>query len=252
MVRANYKPPRPAVFLTPRDAHANRLIDRLPARSRRRLLAAAEPVSLDLKAVVLRNGAPIEHVFFPTTSFISEIVPGERSQLEVSLVGSEGMLGIPVALGVGVSNLDAVVQGTGAALRMRVPDFRAELGRNPGLRDAVGRYTHVVMDQMARNALCNRFHLVEQRMARWLLMSADRAHSPSFQVTHAILANMLGVRRVGITTAARTLQRRGLIDYSRGRMLVRDRRGLQKAACGCYLADLQAYNRAFEPQGTVR
>ncbi|HET7729274.1 MAG TPA: Crp/Fnr family transcriptional regulator [Usitatibacter sp.] len=234
------------MLLQDRNAFANHLIDRLPPAMRRHLVGALEPVELELRQVLVRCGEPLRHVYFPTSSsFISQVIPADRGHLEVAIVGSEGMFGVPVALGVEKSNTDAVVQGAGRALRLDSRAFRAELDRSRPLREAVSRYTYVSMTQLARNAVCNRYHVVEQRLARWLLMSADRARSNAFDVTHAFLANMLGVRRVGVTQAARTLQERELIRYTRGRMVIRDRKGLQKAACSCYHADLETYRNVF-------
>ena len=124
-------------------------------------------------------------------------------------------------------------------------DFRALLREDRTLRARIDRYAYLMLGQVARSAACNRFHLVEQRMARWLLASADRAQSAMFDVTHAFLAEMLGVRRVGVTTAARTLQERGLITYSRGTVAIRDREGLRRTACTCYRDDIEAYRKHF-------
>lgn len=205
----------------------------------------AEPVRLELREVVARRGEPFAHAYFPLTSFLSKVVPAERGALEVGLVGFEGFLGYPLLLGVDVAPFDAIVQGQGDALRIPARAFRRELERSAALRRVAGRYTHVVMAQLAQTAVCNRFHVVEQRLARWLLMSADRARSLDFAVTHAFLAMILGVRRVGVTEAARALSDRGLIEYARGRMEIRDRRALRGVACPCYRADLETYREAF-------
>ena len=170
---------------------------------------------------------------------------GLKSMLEVALVGSEGIYGVSVALGVGTSPLLAVVQGAGSARQMGAVAFRRELGRVPALRECVERYTYVLMSQLIQNAGCNRFHVVEQRVARWLLMTGDRAHCATFGITHESLAGMLGVRRVGVTEAASALQGRGLISYTRGVLTILDRKGLERASCGCYQSDLSAYERAF-------
>jgi CRP-like cAMP-binding protein len=163
----------------------------------------------------------------------------------VALAGNEGMYGVPVALGVDVAPVHALVQGGGHAWRIDSGDFRRELARSAPLRASVDRYVYVVMSQLAQTAGCNRFHVVEQRLARWLLMTSDRAHSDTFHITHEFLAFMLGVRRVGITTAASALQSRKLIAYVRGEMEIRDRKGLERASCGCYRADLETYDRVM-------
>jgi CRP-like cAMP-binding protein len=222
----------------------NRLLDRLPAKDCARVLAACEEVELSIATILDEPGEAISHVYFPTNSFVSLITPmGGKKSLEVALAGSEGIYGIPVALGVGISPVHALVQGGGAAWRMDPEAFRAELAQIPALRACIDRYIYVSMSQLIQNAACNRFHVVEQRVARWLLMTSDRAHSASFFITHEFLAHILGVRRVGITEAASALQSRNLIDYTRGAMTIRDRRGLERAACPCYRSDLNTYDR---------
>jgi CRP-like cAMP-binding protein len=227
-----------------RTPTGNRLLDSLPAADRRRMLAGFETIELAFADVLYMPGERLSHVYFPTQSFISLIMPVDSaSSLEVGLVGSEGMFGIPLALGVDISPVRAVVQGSGTVLRMDAARFRRELKRGRALERGLDRYAVVQLAQLAQAAGCTRFHLVEARLARWLLMTQDCAHADSFHITQDFLALMLGVRRVGVTKAAISLQDRNLIQYSRGTVEVLDRRGLKAAACGCYQADLDSYER---------
>jgi CRP-like cAMP-binding protein len=225
---------------------ANRLIESLSRKGRQRFLDACEPVELVSSDVLAEPGEHIRHVYFPTESFISLTKPiDDRASLEVCLVGNEGMLGASLVLGVETSPLHALVQGGGPALRMDAAPFRHELERSPSLQRLLNRYLYVQIGQLAQTVACTHFHLVEARLARWLLMSHDRAHSDTFHVTQECLAHMLGVRRVGVTKAATSLHRQGLISYSRGDITVLDRRGLETASCGCYQADNATYSEVM-------
>lgn len=224
--------------------HENRLVAALPRADRARVLAACKRVELEFAAVMHQPGDRIRYVYFPLDGFISDIAAVDgRAGLEVGLIGSEGMCGITLALGVAVSANRAVVQGPGSALRLGAAAFRRELHHSPALRRILDRYVVVLLAQLAQSAGCIGSHVVEQRLARWLLMSHDRAHADAFSVTHAFLASMLGVRREGVTQAAGALQRRKLIRYARGRVEILDRRGLEAAACGCYRIDRATYRR---------
>ena len=232
---------------TPRAPAINRLLEALPSGDRRRVFAECETVELVFGDVLYKPWDRLSHVYFPTTSFISLIMPVDGSgSLEVGLVGNEGMFGIPLVLGVDVSPVRAVVQGAGSALRMDAPAFCRELGRSRALRREIDRYVFVHLSQLAQTAACTRFHVVEARLARWLLMTQDRAHANTFHITQEFLAFMLGVRRVGVTKAASSLQERNLIRYSRGNITVLDRRGLKAASCGCYKADRASYDRILD------
>ena len=224
----------------------NHLIELLPRADRLRLQACCEPVDLVLSEVLCNRGAPIEHVYFPVHGFISLLTGvDEHASLEVGMVGREGMFGAELVLGMLQSPLRALVQGPGAAWRVNSVVFRRELARSSALTEGLQRYLRVVLAQMASSAACLRFHQIQPRLARWLLMSADRAHGPHFHVTHEFLAAMLGVRRVGITMAASALQRAGFITYQRGEVTVTDRLGLEGAACSCYARERLAYTAAL-------
>ena len=224
----------------------NRLLDRLPTKEREHVLAGCEEVELTFAEILAAPGDAIPDVYFPTRSFISLLAPvGGKDVLEVALAGNEGIYGVPIALGVAISPVHALVQGGGRAWRMDAGDFKRELARVPKLSACISGYVHVLMSQLIQTAGCTRFHVVEQRVARWLLMTADRSHSRSFRITHEFLAYMLGVRRVGITEAATSLQNRMLISYKRGAVTILDRKGLERASCACYRSDLTSYEQVF-------
>jgi CRP-like cAMP-binding protein len=229
-----------------RDPRSNLLLSALPRKDKNHFLACCEQVELISDEILNEPGEIMRHVYFPTDSYISLLsLADHQSSLEVELVGNEGMHGIDLVLGVDVSPLRALVQGGGPALRVKAAQFRRELRHSMALQRGLNRYIYVRISQLAQMATCTRYHVVEARLARWLLMTQDRAYSDELYLTHKFLAYMLGVRRVGITKAAGSLKKRKLISYSRGTITVLDRRGLEAASCGCYKADKATYKRVM-------
>jgi CRP-like cAMP-binding protein len=244
MERATAKLRRRASGATEDALRGNQLLAAVPGNERRRLAAYCERVDLTFGDVLYEQGDSIGYVYFPAGSFISLISSMEEShRLEVGLIGAEGMLGVSLVLGVGIAPLRAVVQGTGPAFRIETRLFCRELLRNPGLLGVLNRYLYVLMSQLAQMAACTRFHMVEARLARWLLMTGDRTPSTDLHLTQGFLAQMLGVRRAGIVRAAGALRRRKLIRYTRGTMSILDRRGLEASSCSCYATSRDLHAR---------
>lgn len=227
----------------PRAArNANRLLGLLPPAERTDVLRRCTEVPLHFGEVLTEPGQLVRHVHFPLDGFISMIVTIEgHNGLEVGLVGNEGMFGLSLALGQNRTPLRSLVQGEGTALRIAADDFRSVFSTSPALRKVVFGYIHVQLSQLAQIAACTRFHNVEQRFARWMLMTHDRAQEDTFRITHELMAEMLGVRRAGVSTVASDLQAQGLISYQRGLMTVLDRPGLERTSCECYRASLEIY-----------
>ena len=218
-----------------REPVANRLLAALPRKELQDLLDAMEQVALRYGEVLYEPGERIKYVYFPNDSLVSLLTLVDRHQaLEVGLVGREGMVGVPLALEIAFSPVRALVQGTGTAMRMKAAPFIKLLRQSQALQRELHRYTYSLMTQITQTAACNRFHVIEARLARWLLMTHDRMKSSPFRLTQEFLSHMLGVRRVGVTKAARTLQQNRLIRYSRGNITIVDRKGLEAACCSCY------------------
>jgi len=220
---------------TLRAAPTNRLLAALPKDEYQRLLPKLEPFSLVFGELIYESGDLIRNVYFPTSGIISLLATVEdRGTLEVGIVGREGMVGLPAFMGVKASGNRAVVQGAGEALRMKATVFRAESENGGSFPQLLRRYTHSRLTQIAQGSACNRFHPIDARLARWLLMTRDRMGTDEFQLTQEFLSNMLGVRREGVNKAAGALQQQNLISYSRGNLLILDRVGLTAIACDCY------------------
>ncbi len=213
----------------------NRLLAAIPPTEHESLLAGCEVVTLTYGDVLYEPGERMRYVYFPSDCLVSllTVIDSHRA-LEVGLVGCEGMVGARLALGIAASSTRALVQGTGTALKIDSARFLREFQRGPALQRAVLLFTDALMNQVAQTAACNRFHVIEARLARWLLMTRERLPSSEFRLTHEFLADMLGVRRVGVTSAAGGLQRRGLIRYRRGTITIVDQQGLEAVSCSCY------------------
>jgi CRP-like cAMP-binding protein len=222
---------------------ANRLLATLPRKEYERLRPSMEEIPLLFEKVLYEPGGIILDVYFPTSGVVSLLAAVEdRATLEVGLVGREGMVGLPVFMDVKTSGNRAVVQGAGSALRMKAKVFRKECQDGGSLPRLLRRYTHSVLTQVSQTAVCNRFHPIDARLARWLLMTRDRMGADEFQLTQEFLSNMLGVRREGVNKAAGTLQQQGLIRYSRGALTILNRPALEAIACQCYRIIKEEYD----------
>ena len=217
------------------EHNANLLLAALPAQELAQLLPLLDPVRVEVGEVLFEAADPIRYIYFPHDCLVSLLGVAEgRMTLEVGLVGREGMLGVAVAQGHETTQVRAGVQRAGSASRMDSGRFREEVARNPGLQRVLYRYTDALLAQAIQIAVCSRFHVLEARLARSLLITRDRLQSDKFHLTHEFLAHALGVRRVGVTKAASALQQQGLINYSRGNIEILDAEGLAAASCTCY------------------
>jgi CRP-like cAMP-binding protein len=213
----------------------NRLLAALPLEDYYRMVPKLEKVELKYEDKIYQKNDEIHHVYFPSSGIISLLTSVEDNlTLEVGLIGKEGMLGLSLFLGVKTSNNQAIVQGAGIALRMTAEDFLIECQNCSVLPRILQRFTHSRLNQVSQSAACYRFHPIESRLARWLLMTADRMEAEEFQTTQEFLSNMLGVRREAVNKSAVALQHQKLIRYSRGHISIMNRQGLEKATCLCY------------------
>lgn len=219
----------------------------MPKEEYQRLLSKLEPFSLVFGKIIYESGDLIQHVYFPTSGIISLLAAVEhRATLEVGMVGREGMVGLPAFMKVKTSRNRAVIQGAGSALAMKVTTFRHACDNGGSLSKLLRRYMHSRLTQITQGAACNRFHPIDARLARWLLMTRDRMGSDKIQLTQEFLSNMLGVRREGVSKAAGLLQQQQLISYSRGILKILNGRGLEAVACQCYAIIKEEYD-AFLP-----
>lgn len=221
----------------------NRLLAGLPARARNDVLKRCDEVKLTHGELLSEPAEVIRYAYFPADGFISLIATVGHQTNEVSLIGNEGMFSASSVLGSDVSPLRALVQGAGGALRMKTADLRRAAHDHAMVRDTLNRYLCVVIAELAQSAVCNGYHTIEARLARWLLMTQDRAHSDRLELTHGLLATMLGVRRSGISVAAAALQTREAIRYRRGEITILDRGHLEDVSCECYSAAKKMYRR---------
>lgn len=222
----------------------NSLLQKLPPAARQQLLGDCEPFELVLSAELSTRGEPLSHAHFPKEGFLSLVIDVDsHPPLEVGMVGAEAMLGSELILGSAATPWRALVQGAGSSWRIGARELRAQINAIPALETLLQACLLMRLHQQTLAAACQRYHLIAPRLARWLLMSQDRSRSESFHVTQEFMALMLGVRRVGVTEAASHFQDSGLIAYHRGELTVLNRKALEAAACSCYVADKEIYNR---------
>ena len=222
----------------------NRLLASLPADERRELAPFLEPVQLLLGEVLYESGGRPSYLYFPTDSIVSMLYVLENgASAEIAVTGNEGVVGISLFMGGETTPSRAVVQGAGSAYRLKASIIKEEFHRGRELQHALLRFTQALITQMAQTAVCNRHHSVDQQLCRWLLLSLDRLPSNQLEMTQELIANMLGVRRVGVTEAAGKLHAAGLINYHRGHIVVLDRERLEKRVCECYAVVKKEYDR---------
>jgi CRP-like cAMP-binding protein len=235
-----------AVRQEPATPGSNKLLAALPTREAARQAPDLELISLDFEETLYEPDGPIQYVYFPTSGMISLLlVLDDGLAAEVGRVGNEGMVGLPVFLGVERSHTRAFVQIPGHALRMTAQAFRRRARQDGPLGSVLLRYTQALLRHSERLTACNTRHPIEQRLSRWLLITHDRVRADEFAVTQEFLSQMLGVHRKSVTMAASNLQRAGLIRYSRGRLTVLDREGLEAASCECYRAIQRHFDQSL-------
>ena len=228
---------------------ANHLLAALPDAEWQRWLPALESVDMPLGQVLYESGTTLSHVYFPITSIVSLLyVMEDGASAEIAVVGNEGIVGISLFMGGGSTPSRAVVQSAGRGLRLTAQLMKDEFNKNGPVLHLLLRYTQALITQMAQTAVCNRHHSLDQQLCRWLLLSLDRLEGDELVMTQELIANMLGVRREGVTGAALNLQQAGLIRYTRGRISVLDRAALEKRTCECYAVVKNEYDRLLPPK----
>ncbi len=226
------------------NARMNHLLDALPDDEFNRLKNDLEPISLPLGKVLYESGDKLTHIYFPTTAIISLLYIMENgATAEIGIAGNNGLIGIALFMGGETTSSRAIVQSAGNAVRMKAEKVKAAFALGGVFQDILLRYTQSLMTQISQTAVCNRLHTVEQQLCRWLLINHDQLQTDKLVMTHDLIANMLGVRREGVSIAAGSLQKRGLIKYVRGTITVLDRAGLEAAVCECYQVVIDEYDR---------
>ncbi len=234
------------------DPRANHLLAALPPAEWERWQPRLEAVELPLGKVLYESGSRLAHVYFPTSAIVSLLyVLEDGASAEIAVVGREGLVGISLFMGGGTTPSRAVVQSAGQGFRLRADLMKSEFDRAGPVMHLLLRYTQALITQMAQTAVCNRHHSLDQQLCRWLLLSLDRLEGPQLVMTQELIANMLGVRREGVTEAALKLQKAGLIRYSRGRISVLDRTGLEARTCECYAVVKREYDRLLPDRPAV-
>jgi CRP-like cAMP-binding protein len=229
--------------ITP-DQSANQLLASLPVAEWERIGPLLEAVDLPLGQVLYESGSKLGHVYFPINAIVSLLyVMEDGASAEIAVVGHEGLVGISLFMGGETTPSRAVVQSAGKGYRLRAADIKAEFNRSGPVMHLLLRYTQALITQMAQTAVCNRHHSLDQQLCRWLLLSLDRLSGNELVMTQELIANMLGVRREGVTEAALKLQKMGLIRYARGHISVLDRPGLEQRVCECYAVVKKEYDR---------
>jgi len=233
------------------DPRQNHILAALPPDDYARIVAKLEPVPMVLGDVLYESGGQMRHVYFPISSIVSLLYVMENgSSAEIAVVGNEGIVGVSLFMGGETTPSRAVVQSAGAAYRMKGPLLKDEFYLAGAMQRLLLRYTQALLTQMAQTAVCNRHHTLDQQLCRWLLLSLDRLPSNELTMTQELIANMLGVRREGVTEAAGNLQRAGLIEYRRGHITVLDRPGLEARSCECYAVVKKESDRLMPDSAT--